>query len=368
MKILRVQNTLLDTDLEDVLEALQNGQLVIYPTETSYGIGADATNPEAVEHLREYKGNRQNKPFSVLMADRAMSEKYVVLTPLAEELYETYLPGPLTVVSSGVENSVAPGVMSENGSVAVRIPDYELLLELASAFGKPITATSANPSDEKQPYTVDDVLSLLSEKQKSLIGVVLDSGTLQPTLPTTIVDARGQNLKVLRQGELQFTEKETITSDSPEETIALGETLIKKYKSFWGNAPIIFALSGEMGTGKTHFTKGIAIGLGISELIKSPSYALVHEHTFSLHSKQLPFLHVDAWRLEDSSAIETLGIEDALQKNGIVAIEWATQGTALLEKWQETAVIISVHFSVQENEIDELTRNIRVHTSGIDTI
>lgn len=362
MKIITLKKIDLDEAIHSALEALHAGNLVIYPTETSYGIAADATNPVAIENLRAYKGNRQNKPFSIIVASKNMAENYVSLTPLAEELYENYLPGALTVISHGIENSVAPGVMSENGSIGVRIPDNEVVLELVSQFGKPITATSANPSDEKQPYTIADITEVLSTKQENLVAIALDAGQLAPTLPTTIVDARGQRLKVLRQGELQFDEKELITSDSPEQTIELGETLIKKYKSFWGNTPLIFALSGEMGTGKTHFTKGIASGLGITELIKSPSYALVHEHEFTLHGKQLPFLHVDAWRLEQSSDIETLGIEDTLQKNGIVAIEWANQGNSLLEQWKKTAVIVFIHFSVQENEIDKLTRSIRVET------
>lgn len=357
MQKIDLQTQSLEQAIRVAVEALQAGGLVIYPTETSYGIAADATNPEAIQRLRNYKGNRQNKPFSIVVADKTMAENYVTLTPLAEELYESYLPGALTVISQGIEGTLAPGVMNENGSVGVRIPNHDVILELVSEFGKPVTATSANPSDEKQPYTIKDITAVLSPPQTELIQVILDAGTLADTLPTTIVDARGNSLKVLRQGEIIFTETEQFLSESPEQTMELGSNLIKKYKSFWGKTPIILALTGEMGAGKTHFTKGIATGLGITDLIKSPSYSLVHEHDFFAHGQNIRFLHVDAWRLEKETDIASLGLTEALEGNAIVALEWASQGSSLLEEWQEKATLISVQFRTGE---DEFTRLLQV--------
>jgi len=331
-------------------EALSAGKLVIYPTETSYGIAADATNPAAIQALRQYKGNRQNKPFSIIVSSRAMAEEYVSLTPLAAQLYEDSLPGAVTVISTGIPGTVAPGVMSENGSIGIRIPKQDVVLDMVALFGKPVTATSANPSDEKQPYDIAELLKSLTAQQKELVAVIIDAGTLSETLPTTIVDARGQQLKVLRQGEIFFDTSNSFSSDSPKQTIEQGSEIIRTYKSFWGKYPIILALSGEMGAGKTHFTKGIAHGLGIETLIKSPSYALVHEYTFIAQKRQLPFLHVDAWRLERSADINALGIEEALQQNGIVALEWATHGQALIDEWNSTAVILQVTLRAAEDE------------------
>src|SRR3972149_9381448 len=83
------------------VEVLNRGGLVVYPTETLYGIGADATNPEAIKKLTEYKNRPFGKPYSIAVTDREMAEEYVELNETAKNLYREFLPGPLTVISKG---------------------------------------------------------------------------------------------------------------------------------------------------------------------------------------------------------------------------------------------------------------------------
>ncbi|MCD8484513.1 L-threonylcarbamoyladenylate synthase [Candidatus Woesebacteria bacterium] len=166
MQRIDLSSTPLMGAVERAVAALEQGQLVIYPTETSYGIAADATRLEAIERLRAYKGNRQNKPFSIVMADQTMAESFVTLTDTARRLYTEHLPGPLTVISDSLPETVAPGVANADGSIGVRIPDYPVILEVVKQFGRPVTATSANPSDGKQPYSIDELLAELTDEQK----------------------------------------------------------------------------------------------------------------------------------------------------------------------------------------------------------
>ena len=143
MKIIRISGTPIKEIIKEAVSVLEDGGLIIFPTETMYGIGADATNQKAINKLLTYKARREGKPLSIAVNSTEMAKKYVKINKTAKNLYENFLPGPLTVVSKGL-GKVASGVESETGTLGVRIPDYKLVLEIISKFKKPITATSAN--------------------------------------------------------------------------------------------------------------------------------------------------------------------------------------------------------------------------------
>src|SRR5689334_6125072 len=100
MKIVTLTDQNLKEIVKEAVEVLKNGGSVIYPTETCYGIGVDATNQKAVDALYDYKGFRGQKPFSMAVIDRKMAEEYVEINDIADNLYKNYLPGPVTVVSN----------------------------------------------------------------------------------------------------------------------------------------------------------------------------------------------------------------------------------------------------------------------------
>jgi len=97
---------------------------------------------------------------------------------------------------------------------------------------------------------------------------------------------------------------------------------VQKYISLLGQKAIIFALQGELGAGKTQFVKGLAKGLGISQLITSPSYTLVNEYFFTHQDQILPFVHIDAWRLPSEADLKSIGWENFLQAKAVIALEW----------------------------------------------
>ena len=136
--------------IQKAVAVLQNQGLVVYPTETCYGVGVNSTDPGAVEKVLQYKSKRMDKALSIAVSTKEMAEQYAIFNETAHNIFDNYLPGPITVVVQG-RNKVAPGVQSLAGTIGIRWPDYPLILEIIQAFGKPITATSANMSYKKTP-------------------------------------------------------------------------------------------------------------------------------------------------------------------------------------------------------------------------
>ncbi|MFA6554751.1 MAG: L-threonylcarbamoyladenylate synthase [Candidatus Paceibacterota bacterium] len=166
---------------------LRNGGLVIFPTETCYGIGADATNQKAVDRLFQYKTKREGKPISVIVSDKEMARKYVELGSVTESAYDKYLPGPFTIISKSLGNT-AEGIASKQGTLGIRIPDYNLVTNISKEFGKPFTATSANISGAPSPYSIEKWSEQTPHECQDLVGLVLDAGDLPKNEPSTIVD------------------------------------------------------------------------------------------------------------------------------------------------------------------------------------
>lgn len=338
-----------EKSVDIAIEYLKSGGIVIYPTETLYGIGADATNQRAVDKLTEYKNRPFGKPYSVAVTDEKMAEKYVVLNKTARGFYKKFLPGPLTVVSEG-KHVLARGVESEDGTLGIRIPDYKLVIDIVRKFGKPITSTSANASYKKRPYKIADILDNISNKQKSLIDLIIDAGELPKNDPSTVIDTTLDNPVVLRQGEIKLKDKNEIVSRSEESTMNLAKEIWQKYEIHQGKRAIVYALSGEMGTGKTIFTKGLARAMGITELVTSPTFAIENEY----QSGNKKLFHFDAWRIENSKELRNLGFENLIKNRSVVSVEWAERVADIVKEFDDEAIIIWVNFKYGLNESDRV--------------
>ena len=332
-----------------VISTLKKGGLVVFPCETVYGVAVDSQNVKAVRKLNDYKGRPFGKPYAIMCSGQKMAEKYVDLNKNAKGLYKTFLPGPVTVVSKG-KGKVAPGIESEIGTLGVRIPDYKLILDLIKRFGRPIVATSANASYQKRPYKISDILENISEKQKSFIDLVIDAGPLPQNEPSTVIDTTLDDLMVLRQGGIKFKEKNEILSRSEENTQNIGKELWQKYESYKGKRSIVFALEGEMGTGKTQFTKGLARAMGITELVTSPTFALENEY----QSDKEKLYHFDAWRIENSDELKVLGFEDLIKNKSVISIEWAERVVEEIRKFDDEAIVIWVKIEFGKGESERL--------------
>lgn len=221
---------------------------------------------------------------------------------------------------------LAPGVASEFGTVGVRIPDYPLVLELIQALGAPITATSANASGAKRPYSIADAMAGLSNKQKNLIDFVIDVGTLPPNEPSTVIDATLSTPITMRSGTTQLKEaSDHFTTSTESETKGLAGRLLLKHWNTIRERGLVIGLNGPLGAGKTIFTKGIAEFLGITETITSPTYSYMHEYSFVRHNVTGTLFHLDVWKIDSPEMAARLEIEKIIQPNTIVAIEWIEQ-------------------------------------------
>lgn len=331
-----------------VIKHLKNGDLTFMATDTVYIAAVDATNKNAVEKLVAFKNRPFGKPFSVGVTDIKMAEKYVVLNDAAKSLYKEFLPGPLTVVSTG-KHIVAPGVEAENGTLGIRIPDYKFFLDVSIKFGRPITTTSANASYQKRPYNLSDILDNISSKQKGLIGLMVDAGTLPLNEPSTVIDTTLDDLVILRQGDLKIKDEAEIFSKSTENTQNIGKELWQKYEKYHGKRPIVFALEGPMGAGKTQFTKGLGRAMGIKDEIISPTYSLEEEYDNG------KLYHFDTWRMYSPDELVQIGFNDILRNsNAVVSIEWAEKVISILREHSEDTIIVWIKIKYGQKDDERL--------------
>lgn len=138
-------------------------------------------------------------------------------------------------------------------------------------------------------------------------------------------------------------------SSSPADTFRIGQELVQAAASEIGQKPVIFALTGDLGAGKTHMVKGIAAELGITELITSPSYTLVNEYEFIWKEHALLFAHIDAWRLEKITHLESLGWGVFLQRNAVIALEWSPEKEFIPLQVDAHIIPVRLEYGHEEN-------------------
>ena len=183
-------------NLSKAIKALSEGKLIVYPTDTLYGIGADIFNDNAVKKVYSVKKRELSNPLSVAVSNVGEMEKIALVNENARVLAKNFLPGRLTLVLK--KRPVVPDIVTAGlDNVAVRIPDNEIALELISKFG-PITATSANVHEKQTPGVIKNIMI---QFKKSDISFFIDDGVLEEK-PSTIIDATSSHLSILREGEI----------------------------------------------------------------------------------------------------------------------------------------------------------------------
>lgn len=170
------------------LQVFTNGGLVIYPTETIYGIGVDATNDKAVLKLIKIKKRAGEKKFLIAFSDIKTTKKYLVITKKAGMLAKAFMPGPLSLI---VETKGKPV-----RKVGFRIPDNKFVLGVIRKLGKPITSTSANISGRENLYKIKDIIKAFDGK----VDLIIDAGNIPKRRPSTVYDVTEG--KILRKGPI----------------------------------------------------------------------------------------------------------------------------------------------------------------------
>ena len=349
MQILKLNlNSATADEIEAVLDqasvCIKQGGLVIYPTETTYGIGVDPGSQSAVDKLLQYKSRREGKPLSIAVSDKTTALRYVEINEQAQKFYERFLPGPYTVVSNlNPQANIDQLVASEFGTLGIRIPDYPLVLQWLKKLNQGITATGANASDKKRPYQISDILEELSERQRQLIDLIIDVGPLPKNEPSVVIDTTLSAPLTLR-GQLPTTTQvaSIFQSHGEVETKALAGRLLLKNWNLLREKGLIFGLNGELGMGKTIFAKGVAEFLQIQEAITSPTYSYLNEYAYQRHQTQGTFYHLDAWKIDQAEELQSLKLEKLFSANNVLVIEC----------WQQIAAWLPIHIQRQANVLD----------------
>jgi L-threonylcarbamoyladenylate synthase len=179
---------------------LRRGGVVAFPTETFYGLGADAWNPGAVRRVFEVKGRPESKPLLVLVSSVAMAESLVDEIPSqARGLMDRYWPGPLTLVFRALAR-VPSEVTAGTGTIGIRFPGNRIARALVDAADTPITAPSANPSGAAPAVSAGEVVQAFAGR----IELVLDGGPTAGGPPSTVLDVTAEPFRVLRPGAVRF--------------------------------------------------------------------------------------------------------------------------------------------------------------------
>ncbi len=203
MKFLHISDVGQEAAVAEAARALSVGGIVLYPTDTLYGLGVDALNEEAIERLRHLKGRERRKPVSILVADVGALSEHGELHSDARALAERHMPGALTLVVQAKPH--IPESLTLNNAIGMRVPNDPFALALARAFGKPFTATSANLAGHRTHSQPMDIVVALGSNTH-LVDLVIDDGPRDGEYPSTVVLYTGEQPLILRPGLLSREE------------------------------------------------------------------------------------------------------------------------------------------------------------------
>lgn len=190
-------------EIDRVVGVLRNGGIIIYPTDTVYGLGCDITNRKAVEKIIRLKGMKAKEAhFSFICSDLSHIADFAKVTNPTFKLMKKNLPGPFTFILPGL-NKVPDYFISKRRTVGIRIPDNSIPIEIIKELGNPIMTTSIRDDDEVVEYTTDP--ELIHERYQDLVDIVIDGG-YGDNIPSTVVDCTTDDPEIIRQGkgELMF--------------------------------------------------------------------------------------------------------------------------------------------------------------------
>jgi tRNA threonylcarbamoyl adenosine modification protein (Sua5/YciO/YrdC/YwlC family) len=181
-----------------IVDVLRKGGLIIYPTDTVYGLGCDITNAKAVEKVARIKGVKVEKnSFSFICSDLSHISDYT--KPISSSVFKLMkknLPGPFTFILDA--NNNLPKYFKVKKTVGIRVPDNNIIREIVRELGNPILSTSVYDDDEIIEYTTDP--ELIHEKYHEIADIVIDGGYGE-LIPSTIVDCTGDEITIVREGK-----------------------------------------------------------------------------------------------------------------------------------------------------------------------
>jgi len=198
MLLKKISETNMEQVLRHAVDALKNGSIIAYPTETFYGLGTKFDMEDSLKRLYDIKQRPKEKPMPLIIGNnKLLSVVAVNVNQIALSFIEKFWPGPLTLILPAKKN-LSEYITAGTGKVAVRIPGESFALSLAKTADFPISATSANLSGMPPAQDTEAVIRYFGDK----IDLIFDSGSSTGGLPSTIVDVIGDEINILREGAI----------------------------------------------------------------------------------------------------------------------------------------------------------------------
>lgn len=195
MKIVKISSK----NLNEAVRVIKKGGVVVCPTDTVYGLVADAKNKTAVKNIFEIKKRSFKKPLPIFIKDLKMAKALAKIDKKQEKIIKKCWPGKVTVILKAKLTKFPKGIISKDKEIGLRNPDYKFLNILLEKLDRPLAETSANISGKRASTKIKEVLKQF-EKQRCQPNLVLDAGNLRISLPSTVVDLI--DFKILRKGEV----------------------------------------------------------------------------------------------------------------------------------------------------------------------
>lgn len=197
-----------DNTILEIAKALKKGEIVVFPTDTVYGIGTNAYNKDACERIYEVKGRPKNKPLSILISDISMLKEVVEnISEVEQKLIDAFWPGPLTILFNKKER-VFPNSVSSNKYIGIRLINEGLIYKLIKTSGVPIVAPSANLSGSSTGTKIENIINELGGK----VDYILDCGDIESDTVSTIVQVEDGQVIIIREGKIKKEELEKVVT------------------------------------------------------------------------------------------------------------------------------------------------------------
>ena len=185
---------------QKALAALNNHQIIAFPTETVFGLGVFYDDQQAYELLNQVKRRKEDKPYTMMLSKVEDIDKYAFVDQKYQKLINKFMPGSLTILVKSKDN--VPGyVTHDTGIIGIRIPSNKEALDLLNFVKKPLLVPSANRADQSPARTCEEVVAIFGDEVKVVVPGQIESGE-----PSTIVDLTGKELKVIRKGPIPLEE------------------------------------------------------------------------------------------------------------------------------------------------------------------
>ena len=205
-KVYDWQQSINQNELDDCVKTLENGGLIIFPTETVYGIGANAYCEKSVKRIYEVKKRPDEKPLSILVSGIDEISKYAVISnEIEEKIIKNFMPGPLTIILKK-KNGMFDYISSGKNTIGIRIPDNNIIMGILKKAQLPVVAPSANISGMPSGIILEDILKDFDGK----VDICINGGKARLSEPSTIVQVVDNKPVILRQGKIKLEEIEEV--------------------------------------------------------------------------------------------------------------------------------------------------------------